>query len=85
MYWLAFVDDRLPEDQQFLGVVIAPHDEMIAAVNWAHEHHVNPGGEVHGFDLGGRIVPPTYVGRLLTLAEVQKLKADGFPRPSALH
>ena len=65
MYWLSFVDRDRPENQQLLGVLITPEDDILEAVMWAHKHNVNPGGEVFGSQWPDDILVPTdCIGRL---------------------
>lgn len=82
MYWLSFADPGKPEGQQFLGAVIAPCDDFIAAVAYAHAHGVNPGGECKGAqfdrppwleeDLIGRLLSKTVIEARMGGATVQR-------------
>jgi len=67
VYWLSFVDRDRPDNQQLLGVLITPEDDILPAVKWAHKHDVNPGGEVLGSPWPDDIsVPADCVGRLFS-------------------
>lgn len=68
LWWLSFVGDG------FLGVSIVLAVDFITAVTTAHMLGINPGGEVKGHPWSGeKSVPDSYVGRLLSTAELDEL------------
>lgn len=83
LWWLSFVDPSLsdPPKQQvpggggFLGVCIVPAYGFMDAVDTAWRLGCNPGGEVKGVPTD----PDTdlkWIGRLLSLAEIEQLEAE---------
>ena len=76
-YWLSFADSALPKGSQFLGAIIAPYGDFIAAVAWTHREKINPGGEVQGVEIPGHfVIPESFCGRLLSREECAEL--DGM-------
>lgn len=45
-WWLSFADSRLPEGEQFLGVLILPGRSVTEVVRLSHIIGENPGGEI---------------------------------------
>jgi hypothetical protein len=77
MQWLSFADPELPEGTQFLGVIIVHAPTFMEAWAWTHAAGINPGGGVQGVEFDDAApVPPEYVGRLLSKADVETL--DGI-------
>ena len=74
LMWLSFCDDKKPEGSQFLGVLIAPGDNIVEATLLAHHNGLNPGGEVLGVCLPDDKLRE-YVGRLLSRDEAITLAA----------
>lgn len=76
MYWLSFCDGDLPKGSQFLGVVIAPGNDLKEALRWCWRHEVNPGGEVGAVEISDDApVPPEFRGILLQKDKIAELEA----------
>lgn len=73
-FWLSFCDPDRPEGSRFLGVSIVKANSFDEALGWASFLKCNPGGEVAGTTLDGPPVPVTYLGRLLSKADLAELE-----------
>lgn len=78
LWWLSFVDPRMPEGSQFLGASQVWADCYMNAVRVAHALGCNPGGEVKGMaadDRLARLVPAEYIGVLMDRHTCEVLEA----------
>lgn len=78
-WWLSFCDRELPKGNQFLGVVIVEGSSLVDATRTAHTKGINPGGEVLGIQIPGKILPlykDEWRNRILTKVEVHDIDAE---------
>lgn len=77
VYWyISFCDPDRPEGEQFLGAAIVKAPSLHHAITVSHLTGCNPGGEAVVFGPIGGKLPPQWLFRVLTAAEV-----DDLPEP----
>ncbi len=78
-WWLSFADPKLPTGSQFLGCAVVEALDFGAAVQAAHQHKCNPGGECQGLGPFGPALTsklrPDDIHVLLTLEQSKVLDA----------
>jgi hypothetical protein len=75
-YWMSFADSSLPENHQFLGVLIIQAPSLEMAVTLSHMLELNPGGQIAILEIPDHLIyriPDNDRYRLLNREEAERL------------